>query len=278
MNRRVAVALAAASLLALAGCDGVVGAKMTFDDTEKAKVTDIVLTGGSADVMVTTGTATETRIKREVRGSTDPGPSYELSGAILTLPTDCGRDCHVTYQIEAPAGVAVRGDLSSGDVMLERVGPVDLKLTSGDIGVHGATGPVKIRATSGDLVVNGAPEVSLECTSGDLTAQEIAGPITARASSGDMLLGTSVPASVTATVSSGNLDVSVPRGSYQVRTDTSSGDESVDPEINDVPNAEHKLDLRTRSGDLNLMAGLDARPAPEAPEGPSAPAAPRSPR
>ncbi|MFC7532122.1 DUF4097 family beta strand repeat-containing protein [Actinoplanes sp. GCM10030250] len=254
MNRRVAVTLAAASVITLAGCDGVVGAKMTFDDTEKAKVTDIVLTGGAADVMVTTSTATETRIKREIRGSTDPGPSYELSGSILTLSTDCGRDCYISYQIEAPAGVTVRGELGSGDILLERVGPVDLKLTSGDVGVQSATGPVKVKTTSGDLLVTGAPEATLEVTSGDLTAQDIAGPITAHATSGDMLLGITEPASVTASVSSGDMEVNVPAGDYKVRTDTLSGDEFVDQGISVDPKATNSLDLRARSGDLTVMA------------------------
>lgn len=256
MSRRVVVTLAAAaSLIALAGCDGVVGAKMTFDDSEQVKVTEIVLTGGNADVLVTTGTAAETRIQREVRGSTDPGPSYQLAGTVLTLASDCGSGCSTSYQIEAPAGVTVRGEVRSGDVQLERVGPVDLKVTSGDVGVLQATGRVKVRATSGDLLVDGAPEAELECTSGDLSALDVAGPITARSSSGDMMLSTSEPASVTASVISGDLAVTVPAGSYRVRTDTSSGDEMVDPAIDIDPKATHLLDLRARSGDLNVMAG-----------------------
>ncbi|WP_328466464.1 DUF4097 domain-containing protein [Actinoplanes sp. NBC_00393] len=252
MTRRVAVALAAATLLALAGCDGAVGAEMTFDDVVQSKISEIVLTGGNADVTVTTATGTETVIKRVVRGGTNAGEAHKLSGAVLTLPTDCGRDCRTRYEIKAPAGVTVRGDLHSGDVMLERVGPVDLKLTSGDVGVRDATGKVAIRATSGDLAVDGAPEVNLECTSGDLTALNVSGPITARSSSGDTHLGLAVPASVTATVTSGNLDLMVPEGSYRVRTDTGSGDETLHGVIDD-PKAKHTLDLRTRSGDLTVV-------------------------
>lgn len=250
--RRVATVLAAASLLALAGCDGAVGAEMTFDDVEQSKITEIVLTGGNADVSITTGTGTETRITRVVRGGTSAGKAHQLSGSVLTLPTDCGRDCRTRFQIQAPAGVAVRGELHSGDALLERVGAVDLKLTSGDVGVRDATGTVAIRATSGDLLVDGAPQVNLECTSGELTALNVAGPITTRTSSGDTRLSLAEPASVTASVTSGNLELMVPEGGYRIRTDVGSGDETVHGVTFDSK-AKHTLDLRTRSGDLTVM-------------------------
>ena len=268
--RRVAVALAAASLLGLAGCDGAVGAEMTFDDTEKSKITDIVLAGGSADVMITTGAGTETRIKRVVRGATDPGRSYQISGAVLTLSSECGRDCHVSYEIQAPAGVAVRGDLRSGDVGLNRVGPVDLKMTSGDVFVENATGAVAIKGTSGDITIDGAPSVNLEMTSGDVNARGVTGAVNSRTGSGDTYLELTAAASVTASVTSGDLHVVVPAGSYQVRTDTGSGDEVVERGVVVDPKAKNTLDLRTRSGDLTVTT-TPSGPAPERPEAPPAP-------
>jgi hypothetical protein len=249
MSRRVALVLAAASMAALAGCDGVVGARMTFDDVEKSKVTDIVLSGGSGDVVITTGSATETRIKRVIRGSTDPGPSYRLTGSTLNISTDCGRDCHVTYEVTTPEAVAVSGDMRSGDVMLTGTGAVDLKLTSGDVMVERATGPVSIVATSGDLMVTDAPALTVELTSGDVTAERIAGPIEARATSGDMSLHLSKPASVTAAVRSGDLTLIVPDGDYQVRADAKSGD-AVTTDLRNNPRATDILDLEARSGDL----------------------------
>ena len=59
---------------------------------------------------------------------------------MLHIDTDCGHDCSVSYEIEAPAGVAVRGELSSGDVGLTGSGSADVTLTSGDIMVRDATG------------------------------------------------------------------------------------------------------------------------------------------
>lgn len=253
MSRRVALALAAASVAALAGCDGVVGATMTFDDTERAKVTDIVLTGGSGEVLITTGDVTETRIKRVIRGSTDPGPSYRLTGSTLSLSTECGARCQVGYEISAPAGVAVRGEMTSADLTASGVGAVDLKVSSGDIAIDGAAGPVTIVATSGDIRVADVPSLTVELSSGDITSQRIAGPVQARATSGDITLDVSVPASVTASVQSGDLTVMVPDGAYQIRTDTASGDATV-AGLRPDPRSAHVLDLRTRSGDLLVTA------------------------
>ncbi|AEV82316.1 liaG [Actinoplanes sp. SE50] len=251
MTRRVALLLAAASVAALAGCDGVVGAKMTFDDTEKTKVTDIVLSGGSGDVTVTTGAVGETHIKRIVRGGNGSGPSYQLSGTTLTLPTDCGFNCSVSYEVDAPAGVAVHGSMRSGSTSLTGVGAVDLKLTSGDVVIDHATAPVKVKATSGSVTVTGAPAVTLEATSGDLAAREIAGPIDARVTSGDVDLELSRPASVTAVVTSGDLMLRVPVGSYQLKEHATTGDEHIEG-ITDDPRSPNVLDLRARSGDLTV--------------------------
>ncbi|MEU8242152.1 DUF4097 family beta strand repeat-containing protein [Actinoplanes missouriensis] len=249
MSRRVALVLAAASMVALTGCDGVVGATMTFDDTETAKITDIVMSGASGDVVITTGSVTETRIKRVVRGSANPGPSYRLTGSTLDISTECGHRCSVSYEIVAPAGVAVRGKVTSGDMRFSGTGGVDLNLTSGDVIVENATGPVKVQATSGDLQVIGAPSLSVDFTSGNVIAERIAGPIQAKATSGDLQMDLSTPASVTASVQSGDLNLTVPEGAYQIRTDTGSGDEIVENLRND-PRASNVIDLRTRSGDL----------------------------
>lgn len=253
MTRRVALILAAVSLGALAGCDGAVGARMTFDDTEDTRITEIVLTGGSSDLLVNTdASATGTRIRRVVDGGTDPGSSYEMSGGVLTLKGDCGPDCGVDFEITAPAGVGVRGELRSGDVTLSGVGAVDLRLTSGTVMVERGTGPVKLRASSGDLMVIGGSEVNMETTSGNLQVREATGPVTARANSGDIDLDLSSPASVTASVNSGEVSVMVPSGAYQLKTWSGSGDEEI-LGVTDDAKATNVLDLRTRSGDLSVI-------------------------
>ncbi|SDT67509.1 DUF4097 family beta strand repeat-containing protein [Actinoplanes derwentensis] len=255
MTRRVALILAAASVGALAGCDGVVGARMTFDDTEKNKITAIVLAGGHGDIMVATETgATETKIRRIVQGGTGVDTSYQVAGGVLTLDTDCGRDCGISYEITAPPGVAVRGELTSGDVTLSAVGPVDLQLTSGDVMVERATGPVKLRATSGDVQVIGGTGVDLESRSGNLDVLESTGPVTARLTSGDISLSLIEPSSVTASTTSGEINLMVPPGDYKVSATTGNGEARVE-EIKSNPKATNVLDLRTRDGDIAVVAG-----------------------
>jgi hypothetical protein len=250
-SRTAAVAVIAASTLAVAGCGAVGGAKLTFHDTEKAKVTGIVLDGHSGDVVVTTGTSPETSITRIIRNSTDPQMSYRLEGSELHLSDRCGGNCSVSYEIQAPAGVTVTGRLSSGDVQLTGTGATDLTLTSGDVRITDATGPVKLQASSGDVTVNGAAKgLTVQATSGDIRATGITGgPVDARVDSGDVTLGLTTVQSVTAEASSGDVHVDVPTGRYRLTTGKASGDISVTGVTND-PAATAAIDLRVGSGDI----------------------------
>src|SRR4051794_19291336 len=102
MNVRVGALtlVAAAAATALTGCGNGMGAKLTYNDTEKTRITDIVLSGGSGDVTITTAAVTETHITRIVRSDgRDPEKSYLLSGSTLSLDTTCGRNCSVSYEI-----------------------------------------------------------------------------------------------------------------------------------------------------------------------------------
>ncbi|HET9516237.1 MAG TPA: DUF4097 family beta strand repeat-containing protein, partial [Actinoplanes sp.] len=144
-----------AAAAGLAGCGPGVPTRLTFNDVEQVKVTEIVVTGGSGDVSVRTSARADTRISRVVsyHSGGQPGATYRLSGTVLTVDTDCGHSCSVSYDIDAPAGVAVRGTLRSGDVNLRDVAGVDVEVSSGDVVVTGASGAVQVRATSGDITV-----------------------------------------------------------------------------------------------------------------------------
>ena len=213
------ILVAAVTAPVLAGCGGV-GARLTFNDTEAVKVTEIVLTGGSGDVMVRTSAIKETRITRVIHRNSDPGRTYEIKGTVLTIDTDCGDNCSVTYDIEAPAGVAVSGELRSGDIGLSGVGKTDVTVTSGDIMVSKAKGDVRAKATSGDInVADSTGKVTVLSTSGDVRALNIDGAVEARATSGDVDVQLTTANSVTAQATSGDVNVIVPAGSYQIRTD-----------------------------------------------------------
>lgn len=246
------VLLAATAATVLTGCGGV-GAKLTYQDTEKVKVTDIVLEGRSGDVAVTTAAIEETRITRVVHRRTDPDPSYRLEGTTLHLDTDCGPDCTASYQVEAPAGVKVRGKLQSGDVAMSGIGASDITVTSGDIVVDGATGPVHVKTTSGDITVRDATAgVTLAATSGDLRAIDVGGnPVSAKTTSGEVTVHTTTVGSVTAQATSGDVEVLVPDGAYRVNLSLKSGDPQV-AGVREDPASPHVIDVRTSSGDVTV--------------------------
>jgi DUF4097 and DUF4098 domain-containing protein YvlB len=252
-SRIAALTLIAASTLAVAACGEVGGAKLTYSDTEKGKVTGIVLDGHSGDVVVTPATGTETKITRIIRNSTDPQMSYRMDGTELHLDTRCGPHCTVSYQIETPAGAAVHGQLTSGNVQLTGVGATDLTVTSGDVQIRNAAGVVKIRTNSGDVTVDGAKGgATLEATSGDIRATEISGgPVSAKVTSGDVTLGLTTVASVTAETTSGDVHLTVPTGKYNLTTHKGSGNINLTG-VTDDATARASLVLRAGSGDITV--------------------------
>jgi hypothetical protein len=250
-GRAGAITLAAATLIILAGC-GSVGGKLTFHDTEKVKITDIVLNGHGGDVIVRTAAIAETRITRTIRDTGDPEQSYRIDGTTLLLDSRCGPHCNTSYEVEAPAGVNVRGKLTSGTVSLTDVGTTDVTLTSGDVLVQGATGLVKVTATSGDVQVNNAKGgATLWVTSGNVNAIDISGPVDAKLASGDLTVQMTTAAPVTAKVGSGDLRLRVPAGGYQIRRQQGSGDTELNGITND-PAAKTVLDLKVDSGDMTV--------------------------
>lgn len=254
IRRAGVLALVAAATTTLTGCAGVIGARMTYTDTEKAKITDIVVNGGSGDVVVSTGQVTETTINRIVRNGSDAGDSYKLTGSILTIDTSCGLRCSVSYEIKTAPGVTIRGKLGSGDVKLNGVGATDVEIGSGDLVVTSASGPVQARTTSGDIhVLDAKDTVKVQATSGDLEVINAGGAVTARVTSGNLKLVLAAPGSVTAEASSGDIDVTVPKSSYKLITKTGSGDVSLNGIEND-PSAKNVIDVKVGSGDVNLAS------------------------
>jgi DUF4097 and DUF4098 domain-containing protein YvlB len=253
--RRAGVLALIAATTTLTGCAGVIGAKMTYNDTEKAKITDIVLTGASGDVQIETGPYPETSITRVVRRSSNPAEPYKLDGSTLTIDASCGMNCSVSYLIKTAPGVAVRGDLRSGDVRLDGVGATDLEVTSGDLTVANATGPVQVRATSGNIrVLDAQSTVKAQATSGDMQVINAAGAVEVKVSSGNVDVVLTKPDSVTAQATSGDIKVVVPDGDYKLVTSAGSGDVDLHGMQSD-PTSKNVIDVKVGSGDVNVASG-----------------------
>ncbi|WP_305788780.1 DUF4097 family beta strand repeat-containing protein [Symbioplanes lichenis] len=250
---------AAATATVLTGCGAGVGAKLTYDDTEKAKITDIVIDGSSGDVAITTGAAAETRIKRTVRtDGRDPEISHHVTGSTLDVSTSCGDHCTVSYEITAPVGVKVKGSLDSGDLTLSKVGSADVRAGSGDILLDQIPGDVIARADSGSIQANAlGGGTTLVAKSGDVMAHELTGgkAVKVTVDSGDISVGLAQPASVTARASSGDINLVVPVGDYKIvgparRSD--DGDE-LNTDLVSNPSAPNVLDLKASSGDASVV-------------------------
>jgi hypothetical protein len=258
-RRAGAVTLIAVSAAALAGCGGGIGARLTYDDIEKVKVSEIVLAGGSGNVTVTTAaTATETKIKRIVRteDAADPEVSYQLDGTVLTLDTSCGHRCQVSYEIEAPVGVGVRGKLGSGELSLSGIGTADVQVGSGSAAVDGASGAVSLKSGSGDILANDLrAETTLVTGSGQVEAHGISGgkAVRVQTGSGEISVELTQAAPVTARAGSGEIELLVPDGAYHLKTRTGSGEAEVLGLVND-PAAKNIIDVQTGSGDATITA------------------------
>jgi hypothetical protein len=256
-RRAGALTLIGVTAAALSGCSGGgVPARLDFSDVEKVKVTEIVIGAGSGDVKVHTSPIGETRIKRTVqyRGA-EPGKTYSLNGTILQVDTNCGHNCSVSYDIEAPTGVAISGEVSSGDLTLTDVAAVKTTISSGNVQITRATGAVEIDSRSGDITVTDpGGAVRLNATSGNIRGRGLgAGPVNVEATSGDITLQLATAGSVTTHATSGNLELTVPTGAYQVRADASSGDKKIT--VTNDPAAKNILDASANSGDITITQG-----------------------
>lgn len=258
MSARLVVVVGSAALLLLAGCQNEMGAaRLTYDDTETTKITEIVLTGGSGNVTIATSSAPSapaTRIRRIVRTSgADPEVSYRVDKGVLSIDTDCGAGCQATYEITAPAGVAVRGQLSSGNIQLAQVGSANVRTGSGDIELTRIDGTVKAEATSGSIEANATGgALTLRTTSGDITGASLRGgkAVAAEATSGNVEIGLAEAASVNARVQSGNIELTVPPGPYRVLSSLDNGD--LDSDVVSSPGATSVLDVSATSGNASI--------------------------
>ncbi|MET8837300.1 DUF4097 family beta strand repeat-containing protein [Micromonospora sp. NPDC004540] len=256
LHRTAVAAAAAATLIVLAGCDTLSFRRLDYDQTESAKITKITVpAGGAGDVTIrATGAADQVRIKRIVRyQGGEPDTRYEIKGDELVLPSDCGARCTVSWEVTAPEGVTVRGEASSGNVTLHRVGPVDFNLNSGDVNVTEARGEVRVTTTSGNIeVVDATGPVRLRASSGDISARRLAAGVDAEATSGNVSIELDKPAAARLHATSGDVDLTVPEGRYRVRADAKSGDS--DLAVPNDPGATLLLDVTATSGNVRVAS------------------------
>jgi hypothetical protein len=243
-------------LVALANSCGDVAAtnRRTLDDVEKVAISAIKLDVSSGGVTVRPGKAGEVSIHRTLRyGGNEPGTNtYDVVGDVLTLRSDCGSGCEVSYDIEAPSGVTVTGQSGSGDIKLTEVGKVDVTAGSGNITVIRASGTVHAVSSSGDVKAEDVKTaLDLKAGSGNVTGSKLGGgAITAQTSSGDIRLTLGTAGSVKANAGSGDVELRVPEGKYKVITHSNPDDTKV--EVTNDPNSKSVLEVTTNGGDVRI--------------------------
>jgi putative adhesin len=128
---------------------------------------------------------------------------------------------------------------------------------SGDLGVQGLTGPLKLEDGSGDIsVADLSGPVAMQAGSGDITGSGLRAPtVQAGDGSGDVhLVFTRPPDDVRINASSGDINLTLPgRYSYRVSAHTSSGSSHIG--VVQDPSSHRVIDLEDGSGDINVSSG-----------------------
>jgi hypothetical protein len=200
---------------------------------------------GNGDIRIASGEDGKISVERKLRWDTNkPKVKERWQGRTLKISNGCAkasRNCSVDYRIKVPAGVRVVAKTGAGDIAVTGVhGAQDLHSSSGDLRVDDAEGSVKMETDNGSI------------TGTDLAADQVK----AQTSAGDVnLVITSVPKSVTASSSAGDVDLRVPRagaGSAGYNVQASTGAGSKDVGIESSPAGTHKIVVKTTKGDINV--------------------------
>ncbi|HXR71451.1 DUF4097 family beta strand repeat-containing protein [Actinocrinis sp.] len=206
---------------------------------------EVDVTGGDLTVRPTAGGEPISLRQTLTWTVNKPQVTETWQGNTLLINEDCAapsfemvNPCGADLELAVPATVSVQSILDSGSVTIKRMsGAVNARAQSGDIDLDGDRGMISARADSGDIHADGlaSPQVNAQTLSGDVD-----------------LTFSSAPVSVTASVESGGVSVTVPRGAtYRVSGQTSSGDRHVEQGIEDEA-SQRSIDINTQSGDASL--------------------------
>lgn len=261
------VAVVAAGVMVAAGCSSMFTERFSDDSAIDAAVRKVRVVDGVGSVSIRTGDVPV--VRRTVRHTGDrPGATHRVEGDALVLEGCGGERCWVEYEVVVPRGSTVAGDVMSGDVTVEGVASVDLRASSGDVVVRRVAGAVNVavssgsveltevgervnvEAASGDVTVRDVAAVNVRATSGRVEATGVAGEVDVEVQSGDVVVRLVEAGSVRAHASSGNIDVTVPRGPYRLALSAGSG--AVDSSVADDAGAADRLELAASSGDVTV--------------------------
>ncbi|MFJ9409563.1 DUF4097 family beta strand repeat-containing protein [Streptomyces sp. NPDC101393] len=236
-----AAAMAGIGAIGLTACSLTPGS--TFEDDSSVpkakKITSVRLDSRSGSVTLNGGKdVSKVSVHREVEyhGDRPKGATHRVEDGVLVLG-GCGKDCSVSYTVDLPAGLPVNGETSNGAIHLTGVGAVKVTTSNGAIDLKGVRGPVDVETADGRIHGTGLSGKGIK----------------AKTSNGAIELTPTTAQNVRADTSNGAVTVTVPDGTYRVRTETSNGHKDIG--VTDDPAGAHRLDLTTSNGAITLKRG-----------------------
>lgn len=211
-----------------------------------ADVETLRIAGGNGDIHVIGEDRDDVEVVTDVTwGLKKPRIEQSFSDGRLKLSGGCGfwgsfgpEGCEASFEVRVPRDLEVDVRGSSGDVSGRGLfGSVLLCTSSGDVEAIDIAGPLQLKASSGDIDVERfrGTELDADISSGDVNVRALV-----------------VPKRISAVASSGDVTVAVPGAvAYDVETDTSSGDTSV--EVDQSRGSRHVVRAETSSGDVNIV-------------------------
>jgi hypothetical protein len=266
--RAIAVAALGAGLIVLTACSWDGGNTATDDATVDQPFTSVRIASDSGAVKIRTGsTATVHRTIHYDKNR--PGTTYRVENSALVVESCKERGCSIDYELTVPAGTRVDGKVDSGNVEVDGVAAVNLKIDSGSTTVRRVSGKVNLDSSSGRVDVSDVSDtvtvrsesgrvtlanvraaVTVQAESGAIEASGIDGSADLKTQSGHVTVGLANPRDVRVQADSGNVTVTVPRADYRVRAQADSG--RVNNAVGDQPASSHQLDLHADSGNITV--------------------------
>ncbi|MGW3469020.1 DUF4097 family beta strand repeat-containing protein [Saccharopolyspora sp. NPDC000995] len=215
---RVGLAVGGAALVLIggAGLFGWPSSSVQERSTGLDGIDRVELAGGAGDIEVRHAPGARAEIVQRVHrwesaflggGGDATEIKHRVEGGALVLPTGCGWNCTVDYQVTLPTSVPVRGNLDSGgldavgmqsvqaetgsgEVLLSEIGgPVDVRTGSGGVSVTRVRGPVDAETGSGEITLAEiGGEVRARTGSGGVSVSDVDGPVDANTGSGEITL------------------------------------------------------------------------------------------
>lgn len=217
----------------------------TWTSRHPITAVEVDVSGGDLTVRPIAGTGAVSLRQTLTWTVTKPQVSESWQGDTLLITEDCpgpsftvANPCGAGLELAVPAGVSMQTTVDSGSLTIRRMtGNLIVRAQSGDIELDDDSGTISARAESGGIS-------GLRLASQQVDAQTL---------SGDIALDfAAAPTTVTASVASGQVSVTVPRGTtYRVSGQTDSGDRHIAPGVED-DSSPRSIEISSVSGDTSL--------------------------